>query len=111
MLVFAAAVIAIAFALARNAPLPAGVIRRARPVVVAPVIPPSVAAVPDAAPSDPLEALLPEDAEWVLDAVARAESVRTLSHEERRELVAQLASIRMHDVLERTEPLATGDAP
>jgi hypothetical protein len=50
--------------------------------------------------------LPPEDAEWVLDAVARTGQARELSAEQRRELTAQLVSVRTHAVLERTEPLA-----
>lgn len=53
-----------------------------------------------------LAALPPEDVEWVLDAVARTESVRQLSEPEREALIAQLSSVRMHAVLERTEPMA-----
>lgn len=53
-----------------------------------------------------LAALPPEDVEWVLDAVARTESVRQLSAPEREALIAQLSSVRMHAVLERTEPMA-----
>jgi hypothetical protein len=59
----------------------------------------------DAEPADPLAQLAAEDAEWVLDRVARTESARALDDEERRRLVAQLVSIRMHDIIERTEPL------
>jgi hypothetical protein len=83
----------------------------ARPAPAAlsvPVPVPAAAPVPAPAPSvpDALTTLPPEDAEWVLDAVARAEQARELSVEERRELTAQLVSVRMHAVLERTEPLA-----
>lgn len=53
-----------------------------------------------------LAALPPEDVEWVLEAVARTESVRQLSEPERAALIAQLSSVRMHAVLERTEPMA-----
>lgn len=70
----------------------------------APVPVPSATPVPSV--PDALTTLPPEDAEWVLDAVARAEQARELSVEERRELTAQLVSVRMHAVLERTEPLA-----
>lgn len=53
-----------------------------------------------------LAALPPEDVEWVLDAVARTESARELSEQDREALIAQLSSVRMHAVLERTEPMA-----
>ncbi len=69
---------------------------------------PGAAAAAAAAPADadPLTALPPEDAEWVLEEVARTEQARALSAQEQRELTAQLASVRMHAVLERTEPMA-----
>jgi hypothetical protein len=68
----------------------------------------AASAAPAASPEpDPLASLPPEDAEWVLDLVGRAEQVRALDPEERRELIAQLVSVRTHAVLERTEPLAT----
>ena len=56
------------------------------------------------APVEPLATLPPEDADWVLDHVERAESVRVLDDAQRARLIAQLISVRMHDVAERTEP-------
>jgi hypothetical protein len=53
-----------------------------------------------------LAGLPPEDAEWVLDAVARTESARALSERDREALIAQLSLVRRHAVLERTEPMA-----
>lgn len=53
-----------------------------------------------------LAGLPPEDAEWVLDAVARTESARALSEQDREALIAQLSLVRRHAVLERTEPMA-----
>jgi hypothetical protein len=61
----------------------------------------------DAEPGDPLAQLAAEDAEWVLDRVARTESARVLEDDERHRLVTQLVSIRMHDIIERTEPLVS----
>jgi hypothetical protein len=114
MLLLLAIAIAIAFEMTPTPMPPRTVVQRERVVITprtAPRLPserPAVRADPD-----PLEPLLPEDAEWVLDAIARTESVRALSNEERRALTAQLVSVRMHAVLERTEPLATdpGDVP
>lgn len=98
-----------------------GLGRRERPKEVAPrssaalAVPASSVAATvarrEAAPLDAQEdrglaVLPPEDVEWVLDAVARTESVRELSEGDREALIAQLASVRRFAVLERTEPMA-----
>ena len=60
-------------------------------------------------PMDPeisaLAGLQPEDVEWVLDRLERAQSVRVLTEQERMQLMSELASIRMFAVLERTEDM------
>lgn len=81
--------------------------RDARPPVTAAA--PRLVTTPAPAPVeptivDPLTTLPPEDIEWVLDHVERTESVRELDEAQRARLIAQLVSVRMHDVIERTEP-------
>lgn len=59
--------------------------------------------------ADALAPLPIEDAEWVLDEAARYQAAREMKEGEVEALIAQLASVRMHDVIERTEPMMPRD--
>ena len=59
--------------------------------------------------TDMLSSLPPEDVEWVLDEVARHQQVRAVDDQALVQLVSQLASVRQHAVLERTEPMMPRD--
>lgn len=63
----------------------------------------------DSAIAEALAPLPPEDAEWVLDEAERYRAARAMDDQAMAELVAQLASVRMHDVIERTEPMMPRD--